>query len=295
MKGANPKKVSELAKKRGLQQLGTLGAGNHFLEIQKVDKIYDEATAKKWGINDKDQVTIFLHCGSRGLGHQIASDYLKIHEQAVKKYNIKIPDPQLACAPSNSKEGQDFFAAMKCAVNYSFTNRLVMTQWIRETFEKTFNQEWENMDIKTIYGIAHNIIKEEQHTVENKKTTLLIHRKGATRSFPNIPVLLAGSMGTSSYLLKGTETAMKKSFGSAAHGAGRIMSRTQALKQFRGEKISNELLQHKGIVTKAQSWKSLAEEAPFAYKDVDQVIESLHNSKISSKIARMLPVGVVKG
>ena len=293
MPGADSKKVSDLAKKRGKPQLGTLGAGNHFLEIQKVTDTYDNK-AKEWGIKDKDQVLIMLHCGSRGFGHQVASDYLKIQEQAVKKYNIWIPDRQLACAPANSKEGQDYFSAMKCAVNYSFTNRLVMTQWIRETFEKIFNKDWESMDMHTIYGICHNVVKKEKHIVNGEKRELFVHRKGATRSFPDQPVLLAGSMGTSSYILKGTEIAMQKSFGSSAHGAGRAMSRHGALSRFKGETIQKELAE-KGIVSKATSPKSLAEEAPLAYKDVENVIESVHNSGISLKVARVEPIGVMKG
>ncbi len=295
MEGADPSKVSDLAKKRGLPQLGTLGAGNHFLEIQKVTDVFDDASAKKWGIADKDQVLIMLHCGSRGFGHQVASDYLKIQEKAVKKYNIWLPDRQLACAPASSEEGQDYFKAMKCAVNYSFTNRLVMTQWIRETFEKVFKKDWESMDMKTVWGLCHNVVKLEKHNVKGNNYPLFVHRKGATRSFPDQPVLLAGSMGTASYILKGTDKAMEKTFGSSAHGAGRAMSRHAALKQFRGEKISNELLQHKGIVTKATNWKSLAEEAPLAYKDVENVIESVHNSGISEKVVRMEPMGVLKG
>ncbi|MCK5282228.1 MAG: RtcB family protein [Nanoarchaeota archaeon] len=293
MLGADPSKVSDLAKKRGIPQLGTLGAGNHFLEIQKVTDIYDDK-ANDWGIKDKDQVMIMLHCGSRGFGHQVASDYLKIQEQAVKKYNIWIPDKQLACAPANSPEGQDYFAAMKCAVNYSFTNRLVMTQWIRETFEKVFQKDWESMDMHTVYGICHNVLKLEEHTVEGSKRKVFVHRKGATRSFPDIPVLLAGSMGTSSYILKGTELAMQKTFGSSAHGAGRAMSRHGALRQFKGRQIEQDLLK-KGIHTKATQYDSLAEEAPLAYKDVEQVIESVHNSGISLKVCRLEPVGVIKG
>jgi len=294
MEGGDPSKVSDLAKKRGRPQLGTLGAGNHFLEIQKVTDIYD-AKAKEWGVTDKDQVLIMLHCGSRGLGHQVASDYLQIQEKAVKKYNIWIPDNQLVCAPASSQEGLDYFAAMKCAVNYSFVNRLVMTHWIRETFEKVFKKDWEGMDMHTIYGICHNVVKLEEHIVDKKKKKMFVHRKGATRSFPDQPVLLAGSMGTSSYILKGTQTAMEKTFGSSAHGAGRAMSRHEALRQFRGENISNDLLHHKGIVTKATNFKSLAEEAPLAYKDVEDVIETVNGSGISKKVIRMEPIGVLKG
>ncbi|MBU1245664.1 MAG: RtcB family protein [Nanoarchaeota archaeon] len=294
MKGADPSKVSDLAKKRGCPQLGTLGAGNHFLEIQKVTDVFDNNMGKKWGVIDKDQVLIMLHCGSRGLGHQVASDYLKIQEKAVKKYNIWLPDNQLVCAPVNSKEGQDFFAAMKAAVNYSFTNRAVITKWIREVFEKVFKKDWEKLEMENVYSIAHNIVKLEEHTVNGKKKKLYVHRKGATRAFPDMPVIIAGSMGTSSYLLKGTDVAMQKTFGSSAHGAGRAMSRHAAIKSFRGEEISKNLLS-KGIVSKATSWKSLAEEGPLAYKDIEEVINSVHGAGISLKVARMEPVGVIKG
>jgi tRNA-splicing ligase RtcB len=294
MDGADPSKVSDLAKKRGAAQLGTLGAGNHFLEIQRITDIFDGTFAKKHGIVDKDQITIMIHCGSRGLGHQVATDYLKIQEQAVKKYNIWVPDRQLACAPVNSKEGQDFFAAMKAAVNFSFTNRAVMTSWIRETFEKVFGRSWEDMDINTVYAIAHNIVKLEEHVVNGERKKLYVHRKGATRSFPDVPVIIAGSMGTSSYLLKGTETAMEKTFGSSAHGAGRAMSRNAAIKKFWGGKIKEELLE-KGIVSQSTHPKVLAEEAPKAYKDVEAVVDSVHGAGVSLKVARTVPVGVVKG
>ena len=294
MQGANPSKVSDLAKKRGLQQLGTLGAGNHFLEIQKVSHIFDKEFAQKLGIKNENQVLILLHCGSRGLGHQIASDYLKIQEKAVKKYDIWLPDKQLACAPTTSQEGQDYFAAMKAAVNYSFTNRLVMTQWIRETFEKVFNKTWQEMDMHTIYGLAHNVVKLEEHTIENKKRKVYVHRKGSTRSFPNDPVLVAGTMGTASYICKGTEIALQKSFGSSVHGAGRAMSRHAAIKSYRGTEIQKSLSK-RGIESKATHPKVLAEEAPSAYKDIESVIESIHGAKISLKVARVEPIGVLKG
>lgn len=294
MLGADSSKVSDLAKKRGGPQLGTLGAGNHFLEIQKVSEIFDTTLAKKWGLTNPDQILIMLHCGSRGLGHQVASDYLKIQEKATQKYNITLPDRQLACAPVNSKEGQDFFAAMKCAVNYSFTNRLVMTHWVRETFQNIFNTPWEDLDMKTIYGICHNIVKLEDHKVGGKKKPVYVHRKGATRAFPNKPVLIAGSMGTSSYLCVGSEIALEKTFGSSAHGAGRAMSRNAAISKFNGNDIQKEL-SCCGIESKATHPKSLAEEAPLAYKDVDQVIETVHGSGISPKVAKLVPVGVIKG
>ena len=294
MDGADPSKVSDLAKKRGGPQLGTLGAGNHFLEIQRVDEIYDAEFAKRLGVAGKDQALIMLHCGSRGFGHEVASDYLKIQEKAVQRYNIWLPDKQLACAPANSDEGQDYFAAMKCAVNYSFTNRLVMTQWIRETFEQVFKKDWESMDMHTVYALAHNVVKLEEHTVEGKRRKLYVHRKGATRSFPDDPALIAGSMGTASYILKGTEAAMEKTFGSTCHGAGRAMSRHAAIAKFRGEAIKTEL-GNKGIIAKSTSAEVLAEEAPLAYKDVDDVIESVDGAGISKKVVRLTPLGVIKG
>jgi tRNA-splicing ligase RtcB len=294
MEGADPSKVSPLAMKRGVPQLGTLGAGNHFLEIQEVSDIHDAKTAKKWGVHEKGQSLIMLHCGSRGFGHQVATDYLQIQEKAVEKYKIWLPDKQLACAPATSKEGQDFFAAMKAAVNYSFTNRAVMTKWIREVFESVFRKDWESMEMHTLYAIAHNIVKLEEHKVEGKIRKLYVHRKGATRSYPDTPVLIAGSMGTSSYLLKGTETAMEKTFGSSAHGAGRAMSREAAIKKFWGSTIQKELAD-KGITSQATHPKSLAEEAPLAYKDVEAVIDTVHGSGISLKVARMVPIGVIKG
>jgi len=294
MEGADPSKVSDLAKKRGASQLGTLGAGNHFLEVQSVTDIYDPEFAKNLGIHDKDQALIMVHCGSRGFGHQVATDYLKIQEQAVKKYKIWIPDPQLACAPTSSQEGQDFFKAMKCAVNYSFTNRLVMTQWIREAFEQVFGKSWEDMDMHTVYALAHNVIKLEEHTVNGEKKKLYVHRKGATRSFPNDPAIIAGTMGTSSYILKGTDAAMQKTFGSSCHGAGRQMSRHAAIKKFWGGKVKEDLAK-KGIHAMSPHPKSLSEEAPGAYKNVDDVIESVHGAGISLKAVRMVPVGVIKG
>ncbi len=294
MEGADSSKVSDLAKKRGKPQLGTLGAGNHFLEIQKVTDIYDKEFAKKMGITKKDQVLIMLHCGSRGFGHQIASDYLKIQEEAVKKYKIKIPDRQLACAPVDSPEGQDYFKAMKCAVNYSFTNRLVMTHWIRETFEKIFNKTWQEMDMHTVYGICHNVVKLEEHTIDGKKKKVYVHRKGATRAFPDIPVLIAGSMGTASFICKGSQIAMEKTFGSSCHGAGRSMSRHAAIDKFSGNKIKEDLAK-RGITAKSTSPQVLAEEAPEAYKDVSDVIESADKSGISPKVVRVEPMGVCKG
>lgn len=294
MEGADASKVSDLAKKRGLSQLGTLGAGNHFLEVEAVSDIYDAKTAEKWGITKQGQVCILLHCGSRGLGHQVATDYLQIHEKAAEKYGIKLPDRQLACAPFNSPEGQDYFAAMKCAVNYSFTNRLVMTHWIRQSFEKVFGKTWQEMDMHTVYGLCHNVVKVEEHLVEGKKQKVVLHRKGATRAFPGIPVLIAGSMGTSSYMLVGTEKAMEKTFGSSVHGAGRVMSRHKAIDTMSGRDIKRKL-EEKGECIECTHTDVLAEEADAAYKPIEDVIESVHMAGISTKVVRLIPLGVLKG
>jgi len=294
MEGGDPNKVSDLAKRRGLSQLGTLGAGNHFLEVQKVSDIFDEKYAKKLGIINTNQVLIMVHCGSRGLGHQVASDYLKIHEKAIEKYGIKIPDKQLVGAPANSEEGQDFFSAMKCAVNYSFTNRLVMTQWIREAFERVLKKKWEEMEMQTVYSIAHNITKLEKHKIDGKEKEIYITRKGSTRAFPDTPVLIAGTMGTSSFICKGTKEALEKTFGSSVHGAGRCMSRTAAIKKFWGDEIKKELSE-KGIITQSTHPKVLAEESPQSYKNVLDVVDSVHNAGISLKVCKLKPVGVCKG
>lgn len=306
MEGGDQNKISNEAKKRGRPQLGTLGAGNHFLEVQTVDKIYDEKVAKIFGIEKPGQVVIMLHCGSRGFGHEVASEYLKIHEKASKKYNIWLPDPQLVCAPVNSQEGQDYYKAMICAVNYAFANRLVMTHWIRETFEQIFNKKWQEMDMQTIYDVCHNICKLEEHEVDGKKRKLYVHRKGATRALPaghellpkvykNVgqPVLIAGSMGTASYILVGTEKA-KETFYSSCHGAGRTMSRTGAIKSRWGEDVRRDL-EKKGIFAMSTHPKVLSEEAPEAYKDIDEVIRSVDGAGISRPIARMRPLGVAKG
>ncbi len=290
MQGADPSKVSAMARKRGLPQLGTLGAGNHFLEIQKVTGIFDPDYAKSIGIADKGQAMVMLHCGSRGLGHQVASDYLKIQEKAVRKYNLKIPDRQLACAPVNSPEGQDYYSAMKCAVNYAFANRQVMAHWIRETFEKVFRRQWEDMGMHTVYAVCHNVVKLENINGKN----YYVHRKGATRSYPEKPVLIAGTMGTASYICKGTQEALNKTFGSSCHGSGRAMSRNEALRRFKGQSISSELTKM-GIENKAGAWGSFAEEAPKSYKDVEDVVDSVHNAGISTKVTRIEPIGVIKG
>ena len=304
--GADPTKVSELAKRRGRPQLGTLGAGNHYLEVQAVDQIFDQKTAKAFGITGKDQVLVMLHCGSRGFGHQVATDYLKIHAGAAKKYGIKLPDPQLVCAPTTSKEGQDYFKAMKCAVNYAFCNRTVMTKWIRDCFEKVLGRDWEDMDMHLIYDVCHNICKLEEHEVAGKKTQLYVHRKGATRSLPpghklvprayravGQPVLIGGTMGTASYILVGGEKA-KETFYSSCHGAGRVMSRHAAIRKYWGTEVK-KALETRGEVVRSTHPKVLAEEAPGAYKDVDEVVKAVHQAGISLKVARMVPLGVAKG
>ncbi len=299
-------RISDLAWKRGKPQLGTLGAGNHYLEVQLVEQVLDEKVARCFGLK-KEQVTVMLHCGSRGFGHQVATDYLQRMEDAVRKYNIWLPDRQLVCAPANSTEGQDYYAAMKAAVNYAFCNRQVMTHWIRESFEAVFGRGWESLGLHLVYDVCHNICKFEIHDVNGSKRQLYVHRKGATRAFgpgnPQIPkdyqsvgqpVLIGGSMGTASYVLVGTEQAMKESFGSTCHGAGRAMSRSAAIRRFHGREI-RQSLEQAGKVVRSISSKLLAEEAPKAYKDVDIVVDSVHGAGISRKVTRHIPLGVVKG
>jgi tRNA-splicing ligase RtcB len=308
MEGAATKvpQISEKARRRGRPQLGTLGAGNHYLEVQKVEKIFDETAAKMFGL-ERNQVVIMLHCGSRGFGHQVATDYLKRMEVAVKKYNIWLPDRQLVCAPATSQEGQDYYAAMKAAVNFAFCNRQVMTHWIREGFETVFGKDWESMDLNLVYDVTHNICKFETHEVNGSKRDLYVHRKGATRAFGpghskipedyrsvGQPVLIGGSMGTASYVLVGTEQAMKETFGSTCHGAGRAMSRKAAIRKYHGRDIKHAL-EAKGEVVRSMSTKILAEEAPNAYKDVHIVVDSVHGADISRKVASQIPMGVVKG
>jgi tRNA-splicing ligase RtcB len=306
MKNANPEKVSEKAFQRGLNQSGTLGSGNHFLEIQKVSEIFDEKTAKKFGLF-QGQGVIMLHSGSRGAGHQIATDYLDKMLRAMEKYKIKVPDRQLACAPINSSEGQDFLQAMNCGVNYAFANRQAMTHRIREGFEKVFGQKAEDMGMGLVYDVCHNVAKFEKHEINGKQKELLVHRKGATRAMPSgrkenpeaymttgHPVIIPGSMGTPSYVLVGTETALNETFASVCHGAGRAMSRHSAMQQKRGEQVKKDL-ELKGQIVKGASWAGLAEEAPEAYKDIDEVIASVELSGIGRKITKNLPMAVMKG
>ncbi|HDM88809.1 MAG TPA: RtcB family protein, partial [Candidatus Bathyarchaeota archaeon] len=259
MKNANPDKVSSTAKRRGLSQIGTLGSGNHFLEVQKVDKIYDPKVAKVFGITHEGQVTVMIHCGSRGFGHQICSDYLRVVERAVRKYGILIPDRELACAPGKSREAEDYFEAMSCAVNYAFVNRQMITHWVRQSFEEALGMPSEKIGLSLVYDVAHNIAKIEEHTIDGRRVKVWVHRKGATRAFPpghevipaeyrdvGQPVLIPGSMGTSSYALVGTSKAMEISFGSTAHGAGRMMSRAAAKRKFWSGDIRRDL-ERRGI------------------------------------------------
>ncbi|KKN34333.1 hypothetical protein LCGC14_0794700 [marine sediment metagenome] len=299
--------VSQKAKQRAVKQLGSLGSGNHFLEIQKVDKIYNKEIAKKVGIIDPNQICVMIHTGSRALGHQVCTDSLRNIEQAMKKYKIRVPDRELACVPADTPEAQNYLKQMACAANFGFTNRQLITHWIRESFQNTFKRDTDNLDLNLIYGVCHNILKIEEHEVDGKKMKLNVHRKGATRAFPpghqvlsqdyksiGQPVLIPGTMGTASYLCVGRPKAMDLSFGSTAHGSGRVMSRTRATKQYWGKKIKEDL-GNRGILVKAASMKVIAEEAPGAYKDIDQVVQVSHDLGIVEKIVRLIPVGVVKG
>jgi tRNA-splicing ligase RtcB len=307
MKNANPDKVSATAKSRGLQQVGTLGSGNHFLEVQKVDRIFEPRTAKTFGITHEGQVTTMIHCGSRGFGHQICSDYLRIMERAISKYKIALPDRELACAPGKSNEAQDYYQAMACAVNYAFANRQAIMHWVRQSFRQVFKEDPEKFGLKLVYDVAHNIAKIENHRISGEQKRVWVHRKGATRAFPpgnpeipadyssaGQPVLIPGSMGTSSWLLVGTEKAMDISFGSTAHGAGRMMSRAAAKRNYWGGDIK-KALEQRGIQVRAASSVVLAEEADPAYKNVDAVAEVSDRIGIATKVARLVPLAVVKG
>ena len=303
MEGADPSKVSDRAKTRGHKQLGTLGAGNHFLEVQYVDEIYDKDIAEKFGIHEKGQVTVMIHCGSRGLGHQVCSDYLRKMEDTYPDVISKLPEKDLIYAPLGSKLAEDYFAAMKASANYAWCNRHIIAHWVRESFNQLFGKQ----EIKTVYDVAHNIAKEETHEIDGVKRKVIMHRKGATRSFPaghpevpkayrsvGQPVLIPGSMGTASYVLVGTEKGMKETFGSTAHGAGRVMSRHGATKLFRGEKVKADL-EKQHIYIKCASWKGISEEAPQVYKDIDEVVKVTVGAGIAKAVARLKPIGVVKG
>ena len=306
MKDADSSKVSEKAKDRGIPQLGSLGSGNHYLEVQRVDKIFLPEVAKQMGIEREGQITAMIHCGSRGLGHQVATDYIRVMEKAMQKYRISIPDRELACAPAQSSEGQDYFNAACSAVNFALANRQMILHWVRESFEKIFGRTSEELGLDLIYDVSHNIIKKEEHEIDGSKSRVWVHRKGSTRAFPPMhpalpndykkigqPVIIGGSMGTFSYLLVGIETG-EETFFSTAHGAGRVMSRHAALRQKRGEEVKKDL-EKRGIIIRSAGLKTLAEEADFAYKNVTDVVEDCEKAGISKVVCRLKPLGVVKG
>ncbi|HMK47021.1 MAG TPA: RtcB family protein [Methanocella sp.] len=303
MKGADATKVSKKAHDRGKPQLGTLGSGNHFLEIQLIEKVYDAAAAKAFGL-EEGGITVMIHCGSRGAGHQICTDYVRTLEQAARKYGIKLYDRQLACAPLTSKEAMDYFAAMAAGANYAWANRQMISHWVRQAFNKHYNRD---LKMELVYDVAHNVAKFEQHVVDGEKKQLCVHRKGATRAFPagrpelppvyrdiGQPVIIPGSMGSASYVLVGAENSLEMTFGSTCHGAGRVMSRSAAKKEMRGNEIKRELAD-RGIVVKAPNPLAIAEEAPEVYKDIDEVVEVVHGLGISRKVARLVPLAVAKG
>ncbi len=294
MEGADPEQVSQHAKDRGSDQLGTLGSGNHFLEVQVVDEIFDEKTANAFGLW-KDQITIMVHSGSRGLGHQVCTDYINVMRGAVAKYKISLPDRQLCCAPINSPEGERYFSAMAAAANYAWCNRQLLMHWTRESFAKIMGASPGKLGISLIYDICHNIAKKEKHKVNGREKLLCVHRKGATRVFPvGQPVLIPGDMGRYSYIMVGTEKAMQETWGSVCHGAGRMMSRSAATRKYSVNQLLADL-EKKGIIVRSASKKGLVEEAPGAYKDVREVVDVVHNSGLAKKVARMRPLGVVKG
>jgi len=307
MLNADSSKVSARAKKRGLPQMGTLGAGNHYAEIQVVEEIYDEFVAKKMGIDQKGQVCVMIHSGSRGLGHQVATDALVEMERAMARDNIQVNDRQLACARIHSKEGQNYLAAMASAANYAWVNRSSMTFLTRQAFSKVFNQSPEDLDMFLIYDVSHNIAKIEEHMVDGKEMQLLVHRKGATRAFPphhplipvdyqltGQPVIVGGTMGTCSYVLTGTNVGMRDTFGSTCHGAGRALSRNKSRNNLDYKDVLSRL-EEMGISIRVASPKLVMEEAPESYKDVIQVAETCHNAGISKKAIKLKPIAVVKG
>jgi tRNA-splicing ligase RtcB len=306
LEGADPSKVSPHAKERGRPQLGTLGAGNHFIEVDVVEQIFDAEAARVMGL-EEGALALQIHCGSRGFGHQICTDYVREFQGAVKRYGIHLPDRELVCAPLNSPEGQNYLAAMRSAANYAFANRQMLAHNARIAFEQVFAGKVKDWRLRQVYDIAHNMGKIETHVIDGQEIKVCVHRKGATRAFgpgsPELPdeyrrigqpVLVPGSMGTASWVLVGTESSMQRAFGSSCHGAGRVMSRQQAKKQVRGEALRQEL-EADGIRVRAGSMAGLAEEAPQAYKDVDAVVETVAGAEIARKVARLRPVAVVKG
>ena len=305
--GADPEKVSGKAKQRGMPQLGTLGSGNHFVEVAAVDEIYNRNAARVMGIAEKGQVMVMVHTGSRGFGHQVCTDYVSLMGSAVRKYGISLPDRQLACAPVDSPEGRDYLAAMAAAANYAWTNRQCITHWTREILARVLGKSVNAIGLEQVYDVAHNIAKIEDHETGGVNRRVCVHRKGATRAFPpghrevpvlyrdiGQPVLIPGDMGRYSYVALGTDTAMKETFGSTCHGAGRLQSRSAAKKRLRGTDIAVQLA-GRGIIVKAGSMSSLAEEASEAYKDVSEVVEVTDKAGISPKVVKLIPMGVIKG
>jgi tRNA-splicing ligase RtcB (3'-phosphate/5'-hydroxy nucleic acid ligase) len=306
LEDADPDAVSPRAYERGADQLGTLGSGNHFLEVQQIDEIYDEDIARQLHL-ERGQVTIMIHSGSRGFGYQICEDSLEAARRSLTKYNISVPDMQLACAPVNSPEGKQYLAAMRCGANYAWNNRQCLMALTRQVFERFFGRSFSDLGMDLIYDVAHNIAKMERHEVNGKQKTLCVHRKGATRAFPpgspdlpadyqaiGQPVIIPGDMGRNSYLLIGTNQAMKETFGTSCHGAGRVMSRSAAVKAARGKNIEREL-EAQGIIVMGRGKKGIAEEQPDAYKNVNDVVHVMHESGIARKVVRMKPLGVIKG
>ena len=306
IEGADPDMISKKAYERGSAQLGTLGSGNHFTEIQVVDEIYDEEAANSLGLF-RNQITVMIHTGSRGFGHQVCTDFLEVMQRAARKYGIKLPDRELACAPFDSPEARDYMAAMRSAANYAWANRQFIMHWVKESFMHVLGSGPAAVGMGLIYDVAHNIAKVEEHVVEGKKRKLIVHRKGATRAFaaghaelPDAykhigqPVIIPGDMGRASFVLLGTEKGMQESFGSTCHGAGRVMSRNQAIKKAKGRAIWREM-EDMGIIVRATGRSTLAEEMPEAYKNVTDVVNVVHNAGLSKKVARLRPLGVIKG
>ncbi len=303
---ADPDKVSDRAFERGRAQLGTLGSGNHFVEVGYVKTVYDAEAASVMGL-EEGQATVLIHTGSRGLGHQVCDDNLSVMLKASKRYGIELPDRQLCCAPVESAEGKDYMAAMAAAANFAFVNRQMIMHWIRETFAGIFEQNIDNLRMELVYDVCHNIAKIETHRIDGKETELCVHRKGATRAFPpgypdipetyrsiGQPVLVPGDMGRRSFVLVGTEAGYRETFGSACHGAGRALSRRQAKKAAKGRNVSREM-EDRGIIVKAASRSGIVEEMSEAYKNVDNVVDTLHHAGICKKVVELAPLAVIKG
>ena len=306
MEDADPAKVGDKARKRGLPQLGSLGSGNHFLEIDFVDEVFDQGLARKFGL-EQGTVTVTVHCGSRGLGHQVATDYLQTMERAVKESSLRLPDRQLACAPVNSDAGQDYYKAMCCAANYAWANRQMISHWARESFSQVAGVDAESLGMDLVYDVAHNIAKIEEHKVEGVKRKALVHRKGATRAFPSghpelsgllratgQPVIVPGDMGTGTYILVGAEGSMGRSFGSCCHGAGRVLSRKAAMAKMTVDSVKADM-HGRGIALRSSSREGIIEEAPQAYKDIAQVVDVVCGAGLTSKVVKLKPLAVIKG